>query len=284
MPQSLQDVEYATRYGALDEVAGGVGEFVHPHCLRELARSTNRLAVKGQYLMAQTWNGNGSDDESRGARLFTPPPVWQRVHLNARVPHKGFLRRADLRMRARIDADDTVLFQFVTGGHVLRTDIRAGGVHPNIIACHGTGSPELYSSDELVLGQEDFEAIEVWCSGDATSNLLDESQYGANAEGTPTTVFNNGLLDDTSSWDYVTLNGIIGQHVVQLFNADGFALTSPLRFYMASPTELMFDGHRLTREQTLACLAPGVTYSIFGLSRVRLLSCVVRERDGWRDP
>lgn len=284
MPSDLSTIEYASRFGALDEAASGRGEFVHAHALRELARNGNRLVSKGEYLVQQLWNRLGSDGEAVGARLFTPAPRWQRVFLGTRVPHKRWLPTADLRMRARIDSGEVVLFQFVTGGHALRFDIRAGGQSPNVIACTGTGDWALYQSNELVLGVlSDFEAIEVWATADPTASLMNETTYGAPNRDAPTTVYGNGFVLDTATWDVFALNAVIGQHLVQFFNGDDVAITPPMPFSASSATELAFDGgQRLTPEQVTACNAPGVTFSIFAVTSVRMGSLVIRERDGWR--
>lgn len=284
MPSALSAIEYASRFGALDETASGRGEFVHAHVLRELARNGNRLVSKGDYLVQQMWNRLGSDGEAVGARLFTPAPRWQRVYLGTREPHKRWLPTGDLRMRARIDSGEVVLFQFVTGGHELRADIRAGGQSPNVIACTGTGDWALYETDALRLGVlSDFEAIEVWATAEPSTSLMNETTYGAPNRDAPETVYGNGFVLSTATWDWLALNGVIGQHVVQFFNVDDVAITPPLRFHANSSTELTFDGEGfLTPEQITACNAPGVTFSIFSVTTVRMGSLVIRERDGWR--
>lgn len=279
----LDIIEIARRYGALDETAAGVGDHVHAHVLRELARQAHRLALTGNYLTHQVWNVDGSDSEAPGTFIFSAGPSWTRVIHPFPVERKAHLRTADLYFHARITDGATVLVQLVTGGHAFRPDARSSTGNPNVVALVGTGLWQDYAFSGIRLGPDEVELLELWVTADATGNLMDEGVYGAPNQGAPTAVQQNSLSVAGATWNMGAINSRPGALVVRLYDGAGAVFASDRPIQCATPTSLTIPdpAHWWTRDQVAAANNPAVAFRILEVPTVRFGAFQVREQNGY---
>lgn len=203
---TIETPEIASVYGALDSAAFEDGGSYNAHLLRELARSANRLASKGQHLLtlpfterASTPSYNGDSDSLpawtyfEGLRTVCPTTQWVRITPRIPIPKRAGLRSAAVRVDARVSSDHEVLLQVAT--RAAPFDINANGSSPNVVTLTGDGDDDvdLYSGSGIPIHHGAYEHVELYVRGLRTGNLANTT-YG----GTPNQ--SSGLINGNGGY------------------------------------------------------------------------------------
>lgn len=276
MPTNLDSLEVASPFGALDALAVDNPSFVHAHGLRELQRNARRLANRGEYLIAQQWRMDGSDDiEGAGGRVFDAPMAWTKVLGPVTCPRKRHLRTGEIMVRARITNSASVVFQVVTLGSGITN--RRSTTGPNCFEAAGTGAWAWYTSNMINLGGDGIDQISIWVTA-APSTAFDTAAFGTPDTGSASDVGTFSFQDTGAAWDVGAFNARPGLVAVEFFNADG-SLVARRRSVTALSPDILFFDDPLTPDEVRAANNGGVQYRLMLAPGVRLASVTLREMD-----
>lgn len=277
MPTSLDALEVASPYGALDANAFTPGAFVHAHVLRELQRNGRRLAGRGEYLIQQAWRSDGADDvEATGGRMFDVPVYWRNILGPVTVPRKRHLPLGALQVRARITNGALVLLHVETRA-VGRASARSSTA-VNVLRLDGTGAWAWYTSDAIRLGRDDYDTLALSVTANATE-VFNTSTFGTPDNGAPSGVGTEDFRDVTAAWNPAAFNVRPGLVVVEFTTSDGAPIVRR-SVQAATNTVLRFDSP-LSAAQSQACNHSGVRYQLLQTPGMRVGAIVLRERDGF---
>lgn len=193
--------EIPAAYGGLDSTAFQDGMPYSAHILREMVRSANRLASKGQHLLNLVWLiEQAADPDAFPDGLIVPAPaVWTRFHPPVSVWKKAGLTRGQVRFRARIE--ENVSVQFAIGTRAAPFDPLNPVDRNNIMTMVGDAGNDFdtYGSDlddpGIPLSESDFELIDFWMR---TSEEGTSAYNSSSAVGTPEAFTLHLYLSDAS--------------------------------------------------------------------------------------
>lgn len=188
---TIETPEIASLYGALDSAAFEDGGSYNAHLLREIVRSSNRLAGKGQHLLtlpfperASTPSYDGDSDSLPawsywdGLRTVCPTTQWVRITPRIPIPKRPGLRTAAVRVDARVSDDHTVLLQVAT--RAAPFDPRASSGSANVVELTGDSDEDvdLYSGSGIPIHHGGYETVELYVRGVRTGDLADTTDGG----------------------------------------------------------------------------------------------------------
>ena len=286
---SIYTRQAASLYGALDSAAASAalsdGTAASAHVLRELARSSNRLAERGGPLLNLIWDAStdGATAETGGALSGRSTwGWWSRLVPGPIVcPKKGSLTAATLRVHAVVEGTQSINIQIGTAARPFSPAARPGD--DNVITCTGDGGTNIdrFEKVAIPLGRGALEPITLDIMGDAKTALASEATFGANNSGTVDFAGTHVITDASSSWNVAPAASRLdyqGRHCIAFFHTVSSSLiTYPRRVVYVQDGDNLVISPPLTAAETQLCT--GANYEIRELPTWRIASIAIYTED-----
>lgn len=276
MPSSILTPEYPSVVGVLDEDALTQGHFADAHVLGSIARSANRLAGKGNYLVHEPYRVAGAALEVSGMMGIWAVGQWKKLAEYPAVRRKPHLRTAEVRIRAQIASGSTVIFQLATGAVAPRFAAVNGQL--NTASCAGTGSWAWYTWTVQLAALEQ-ETLSLWVFGDP-ANVSFPGAFGTPASGScENRVTYNMMLIGGASWTEAINTASVTCEWLGVSGNPVAARRSVRRSF--SRADELYWVEPMSDDELRAANATGSTFRLSIGTQVRIGAVIVRERDAY---
>lgn len=192
---SLNDVEVALSYGALDSTAAVDGGFKHSHVLRALTRGVNNLLVKEQELLNLLFDARPANDGTpEGTNILYEKAIrvvgtltWTRMLPGRWMrPKMPGIKKADVYFRASIPTGQVINIQLEVMRQSLDFSTSAGRQG----SFTGTGALTTYWIRNADIDPGGYERFGFWIRGQPTTTPGDVSLHTTGGAG-----LNRGTID-----------------------------------------------------------------------------------------
>lgn len=276
---SIQTPEIPSAFGALDSTVFADGGAADASVLRELARSSNRLACTGEPLLRLIYDASTDSlgDTSAGRLLAYGEPFWFALTPPLTRPKHPGLTRAKLWVYFQARSGEKLHMQVSTSA--LPFSATAPDDAANVVTLAGTGADAWASLDNIPIAPGNVDYLQLWLRGSPTSTAGSTGTYGSPNTGTITGLPAANIVEDTTAtWTNGATNWATGGHVITFEDGSGNQIGQPRAI-----TNVLGDDWL----QIYPPIDPGwsqqvivgATYHIYEASQIRLYSAMLYAKD-----
>lgn len=165
--------EIASIYGGPDSDTFADGRSLDAHIARVCLTNSNRLAAKGEQIMALDWPVRRGATDLDGHHRWAPATSWTRLLPPFPIAYRRGLRTATLSVLARVSEDHTILMQVATKSQPFARGADETTTNTIELTGDSDNDVDVYTKTGLWIDPSGYDELDIRILGESTTDLAD---------------------------------------------------------------------------------------------------------------